>query len=154
MTIVLYKNKSEDNKINKSLSSGLSLSGTLRDESDVVNPRILIEAENPVGYNYAYIEEFGRYYFINEFRSVRTGLWELTLQCDVLMSFSSEILACSAILDNSTATGFDNYLTDDSWNANVKNSTTILTFSNGLSDQGTYVLITAGGKTIAETLTE
>lgn len=41
--------------------------------------------------NYAYIPDFGRYYFIVDVTSVRTDLWSVTLQVDPLMSHRDEI---------------------------------------------------------------
>ena len=72
MNLRLCVNNSEKNKINKSLTTGVTLSGTLRNESNVVNPSIVISIENPTIYNYAYIEDFKRYYFITDYISLRT----------------------------------------------------------------------------------
>lgn len=145
MEIVLSVNNSENNKIQKDITTGETLSGTLRNESNVINPVILISAENPTNYNYCYIEEFKRYYYIKDFTSVRTGIWQLFLQCDVLMSFASEILACSAILNETTENKKNYYLNGRNWITNVKDKTNIITFDNGLLDTGEFILITAGG---------
>ena len=37
---------------------------------------------NPLKYNYAYISEFGRYYFIRDWSWI-DGLWIAALECDV-----------------------------------------------------------------------
>lgn len=145
MEITLYINNSETNKIKKSLSGAVTLSGTLRNESNIVNPSILINADNPSRFNYAYIPEFKRYYFIKDITSVRNNIWNIQLQSDVLMSFSDQILACSGILDETTATGSNNYLRGRNWIANEKNKTDIVSFANGLLENGEFILITAGG---------
>ena len=44
-----------------------------------------------LGINYAYIPELKRYYFITDIVAVNNTLWELTMHCDVLMSFKDEI---------------------------------------------------------------
>ena len=82
MNIVLCENKSEKNKINKSLTSGVTLSGNLRNESNVVNPTIIVNIDNPTIYNYAFIQVFNRYYFITDYISLRTGIWQLNLKSD------------------------------------------------------------------------
>ena len=64
MNIQLCSNTSEKNKINKTITTGITLSGSLRNESNVVNPSIIINIDNPTIYNYAYIPEFIRYFFI------------------------------------------------------------------------------------------
>lgn len=145
MEITLYVNHSEVNKIHKSITGGQTLIGTLRNESDVVTPNIVIKHNNPTGFNYAYIPEFHRYYFITEITAIRTGLWTIKLNSDPLMSFSAEILNCSCILNNTTANGSDNYLTGGNWIAKVKDKTEIKEFPNGLLDSGEFILITAGG---------
>lgn len=145
MDIQLLVNSSEVNKINKTITPGVTLSGTLKNESNVVSPVILITIDNPTAYNYAYIKDFGRYYFIRDFVSVRTNIWQVQLESDPLMSFKSQILNCSAILDESTDTGNSNYLTGRQWVNSVKSKTDIINFSNGLLENGEFILITAGG---------
>lgn len=145
MTITLYINSSETNKLNKTLSDGVTLTGTLREESNVVNPSILIEyGDNIVSFNYCYIAEFKRYYFINEIESIRNNIWRLSLKTDVLMSFKSEISNCTGIIEDSTNFG-NNYVSGDQWLATCKSYTDIINFENGFNDDGEYILITAGG---------
>lgn len=145
MNLRLCVNNSEKNKINKSLTAGVTLSGTLRNESNVVTPSIIINIENPTIYNYAYIEDFGRYYFITDYISLRTGIWQINLKSDVLMSFKDSILASNVLINNTETTGKNNYLSGSNWVSNCKAKTDILTFSQGLLNDGQYILITAGG---------
>ena len=145
MNLRLCINNSEKNKMNKDLTAGVTLSGTLRNESNVVNPSIVINIENPTIYNYAYIEDFKRYYFITDYISLRTGIWQINLKSDVLMSFKDSILASSVLINSSETTGKNNYLSGSNWVSNCKSKTDILTFSHGLLNDGQYILITAGG---------
>lgn len=145
MDITLYKNNSEKNKINKSLSNGVTITGSLRNESNVVNPAIIINIDNPTPYNYAYISLFSRYYFITEYVSLRTGIWQLNLKSDVLMSFKDSILNSRALIQNTESVGKSNYLTGSNWVNNCKTKTDIVSFSNGLLSDGEFILITAGG---------
>lgn len=145
MEIHLYVNSSEKNQLGKTLSSELVLTGNLRDEASVTNPVILIQADNVSGYNYAYVKEFNRYYFIRNMVSVRTGLWRIELSVDVLESYKTEIKKLSVILRDTETTGATNYLSGDVWKTNVKETTNIINFSGGLSDTGEFILITAGG---------
>lgn len=145
MDIKLYKNHSEKNKINKSLTGEVEYSGTLRDETSVINPVIMIHASNLSLFNYAYIPEFHRYYYIRDIVSVRTGLWRVSMSVDVLMSFKNAILDLNVILSDTETTGRSSYYSGDQWRALVKVKTDIIKFSNGLLDTGEYILITAGG---------
>ena len=69
----------------------------LKSDTSVINPDILIDfadQQNPqphVSFNYAYIPDFGRYYFIADQRSVSGLLWEYSLNCDVLATYKTQI---------------------------------------------------------------
>ena len=145
MNIQLCSNTSEKNKLNKTITTGITLSGSLRSESNVVNPSITINIDNPTIYNYAYIPEFNRYYFITNYISLRTGMWQLNLKSDVLMSFKDSILSSEVLINKTETTGKNNYLSGSNWVNNCKTKTDILTFPHGLLDDGKYILITAGG---------
>lgn len=145
MEITLCVNISEKNKIGKNLISMNVFSGKLREETSVTSPVVLMELENPSGYNYAYIPEFMRYYFISDMVSVRNGLWRISMQVDVLESFKNYILDLGVILSDSENKGAENYLSGDVWKTKVKDKTDIITFPNGLSENGEFILITAGG---------
>lgn len=145
MQIVLLLNHSEKNKINKNLSNANYVAGTLKDETSIINPVVMMELSNPTQYNYAYIPEFNRYYFITDITSVRNGLWRISLSVDVLESFKTEILNASAIISDTETTGLNKYMTGDVWKTNVKETTNIINFPYGLSENGHFILITAGG---------
>lgn len=101
MTLTLYKNKSEYNAIDKDLETLLTLSGILREESSIIDPVILVEDLDDIitDINYAYISEFGRYYFINNITSVRQGLWRIMCHVDVLYTYRAGIRANNAIIE-------------------------------------------------------
>lgn len=145
MVIYLFNNTSERNAITKTLTNEISLSGSLREESNIHNPVIMIYAPSVIGFNYAYIPDFYRYYYVNDITSVRAGLWRLTLICDVLMSFKSAILNSYAIIDHTQTTQITEYMQSDIWKTTVKDFTEIINFPSGLLDTGEYILITAGG---------
>lgn len=146
MVIDLYINSSENNRVSKVLSDKFEMTGTLRGETNVVNPEILIEHANPTGYNYAYIPEFNRYYFINEFTSVRNGLWRVRLAVDVLETYKTQIKQMPAIIDKQQNKGNSNlYLNDGSYVIDSRSYNTILNFSGGFNNVGEFILITAGG---------
>lgn len=72
-------------------SGGTKFDCNLKDETSIINPEILISASSLSSYNYAYISDFGRYYFIRDIVSVRNNLWRLSLECDVLATYKSQI---------------------------------------------------------------
>lgn len=146
MDLRLYYTSDENNKIKKTLSSALVLTGTMRDSSSIIKPVILVEGVSFNAYNYAYIPSFDRYYFIKEITNYRNNLWILELECDVLMSFKSSILNMNCILLETEKKGADKYLPDSRvWVTKVKDKTDIVNFPSGLLENGQYILITAGG---------
>ena len=145
MDIVLYFNESEKNKIDKKLSSEKTIHGELRDECSVISPIIRVEAESFPNYNYAYIKDFSRFYFIDSITAVSNTIYDITLSVDVLESFKSDIKKLRVILSDTEVTGANNYISGDQWVTNVKNFTDIIQFPSGLMESGEYILITAGG---------
>lgn len=146
MVITLYNSLSERNVIDKTLTNALAIEGTLRESVSVTAPIITIQGGiGIVGYNYCYIGDFYRYYFITDIKSIRNNLWALTLKVDVLMSFKNDIKNTPAIIDHTTDQRITDYMNSNIWQSMVKDKTDIINFNSGLSETGGYVLITAGG---------
>ena len=144
MTIKLYKTPSEVNKVTKVLNDEISLTGELRESSSVITPIIKIEEENLADYNYAYIAEFGRYYFITNITSIRNDLWELAMRVDVLMTYADEIKANTAVIARNSNL-WNLYYQDEQFK--ILNYETIQTkaFGVSLNPSSHIVLICAGG---------
>lgn len=145
MDISLYYNASEKNTIGKALQAELHLSGTLRAECSVTSPVIRIQNSSFLNYNYAYIPDFNRYYFITGIMAVSDNIFDISLSVDVLESFKTDIKKLEAILSDTQTTGATNYIAGEQWVTNVKNLTDIIQFPSGLLTAGEYILITAGG---------
>lgn len=142
MQILLYNNSSPRNKISKALTQVGVLAGTLRDETNIVSPTIRISGAVFPDFNYAQIPDFNRYYYLKDVRSVRSGIWDISLQSDPLMSFN--LSSVSGVVIESELIG-NNYIDHRHFIRSVKSKTDIVTFPSGLLDTGEYILITAGG---------
>lgn len=93
MNIYLYQSTCERNEFPKTLPEPLVLEGNFRDECDVLNPVIVLTGFNgTTKYNYCYIPDLARYYFIESANMVRTNVIEYTMHVDVLNSWATEIL--------------------------------------------------------------
>jgi hypothetical protein len=145
MEIILYNNKSPKNKIGKTLTNPNTITGSLRGETSISNFQMLLNIVDLNPYNYMYIADFGKYYFITNIISVRTGLWLVTASIDVLESYKSEILSLDVILSTTESTGSKQYKMGSCWDVLVKDKTDIISFSDGLLTTGEFILITAGG---------
>lgn len=145
MEIILYNNKSPKNKIGKTLTNPNTITGSLRGETSISNFQMLLNIVDLNPYNYMYIADFGKYYFITNIISVRTGLWLVTASIDVLESYKIEILSLDVILSSTENTGAKQYKMGTCWDVLVKDKTDIISFSDGLLSTGEFILITAGG---------
>lgn len=142
MDIILYNTSDDPRVVNKTITQVASLQGSLRNETEIVTPVVLIEYANPAAFNYAYISAFGRYYFVTDVKSVRNGILEIHLKSDVLKSFG--LSGITGILSESQSV-VNNYLPSRGFVRNCKTKTDIIQFPNGLLNNGEYILITAGG---------
>lgn len=65
----------------------------LKDNSGILHPVLEIYKQanwNPKSYNYAWIQEYNRYYFVNDW-TWNLGNWECSLDVDVLASWKTQI---------------------------------------------------------------
>lgn len=145
MNIVLMCNQSEKNKINKILTTIDTLEGSLKEPSSIINPEITIQRSDPIGFNYCYIPEFGRYYFVTNVTVIHSNILKISLHVDVLYSYRAQLQNTNILLSNSQVAEIDNYLPGEMWRTKVKELTDIKVFPSGLSENGQFILITAGG---------
>lgn len=131
MTIILYNYSGEKNRINKTFGNSKELTGKLREECDVMNPSIIIKAPiNQVcGFNYAYIPDFKRWYFITNCNSYRNDLTMITLSVDVLFTFKESILLSHAtVIRSSRPYDAEHALPDDRYPILQSETTHTITF--------------------------
>ena len=142
--VILQTNTSPKNSLDKALANVLSLSGTLKDESSLVDPIILVTAplSTIAVANYLSIPAFNRSYFITDMVSVRNNLVEIHAHCDVLTTYASAIRGNAAIIYRQE-NDWNLYLDDGSFQ--VYNNPNVLTkpFPSGFSALE-FVLAVAG----------
>lgn len=140
MTISLYKNYSENIRLDKELTLIQTMTGTLRDGTSIINPVIIIADPTDFRFNYMYIGEFGRYYFITDVKSVRNGVWEITGAVDVLTTYNAGIRNCNAIAKRNS-NRVDAYLTDE-FNKNYQNPNIVYKqFPNGYDNTNDSIIL-------------
>lgn len=145
MDVIFYYNMSDDRMINKSLVIGDTFQGVLRDECSIMSPIIRFEKNGVLRYNYAYIPDFQRYYSITDKTSYRDGIWDVSFDVDVLMSFRNDINNLNVIVDKQTSSDIgDERIDDGSLVTENVMFQTVYNFPNGFNDTGEYILITAG----------
>lgn len=135
MNIILYSNFSDKNVMDKNISLIKTLTGTLRENCSIINPTISIEgltAEELTKANYAYIPDFGRYYYINNI-ILKKNLYELQMHVDVLMSFKDSIRLNNAVISRQQKS-YNLYLRDGVFKCEAGDIIQIKQFSDGFDD--------------------
>ena len=143
MTITVYRLQCDPRKVDKSgtgdlytptLSSwsGNVATGTLRDRCSITDPVFMLELDDTdVGaFNYLYVDEFARYYFVKETVVERSGLVSVYCHVDVLYSFKSGITALDAYIERNE-TGGDSFLPDAKRPLSQDVDYTVITPSSG-----------------------
>lgn len=90
MNVTFYNNLSNDNVVNKRLEVINTLSFTFKENSNIINPSLILK--NYDGGNYCYIEELRRYYYIKDIDLLGNGIFKINCEIDVLMSYKEDII--------------------------------------------------------------
>ena len=92
-TVKLYTLSKRDNSTKRPTGTGTEYSCIIKSGSGILHPTISLDlgkVNDPSQYNYAYIPNFDRYYFIEEWYFDR-ALWTASLKVDVLATYKTEI---------------------------------------------------------------
>lgn len=144
--MILYNYKGQPATINKALTPLGTINVALRPELNVHNPTLKIQMPpNMYGFNYVYLEDFGKYYFVDNIRYIGGQTYLLALSLDVLQTYKDVILQSTALIVES-----DNPNRNLSVNSNVFNvfpKTDILRFPNSqlFDKDGSIIMVTLKG---------
>lgn len=147
--IKIYINSSAPDFFDKTLSGETTVSCEFKAPIDVENPTIYISATNAYDqYNYCYIAEFGRYYFM---KCVAGNGQTLTFECtsDPLMSFKSQIRTCPAVIARNPWQ-WDSYIPDPKLPVEARTIAGIVKFPTNQNlfagSNNVFILTVLGGK--------
>lgn len=100
LTVTLYNCQDDKRVANKTLSvASAPISAQIYEDSSVMNPRLILEWNMTyTTYNYMYIQEYGRYYFITDIVATSGGKCIITAHVDVLKTYFSVYSALPAIV--------------------------------------------------------
>lgn len=147
MTIKIYKNLSDTNVLDKNITQlGSDLTGYLKEDCSIIDPVITIEdftSFNIQQANYAYITEFGRYYYINNIVVLSNELFELHMHVDVLKTYASGIRSNSAVISRQEKQ-YNLYLQDGVFKTYANPHYEIRQFPSGFSGYH-FIFSVAGG---------
>lgn len=103
MDIDLYTTDSAKNVLNKKLTKVKTIDGTILEyDQNVNNLRISLYTSDI--FNYVYIPDFKRYYFVNDVSISENGIKIYDLACDLLMTFADVVKQSIIKLDGNSIT--------------------------------------------------
>lgn len=148
MTVKFYNTSSDPLQLSKYLTGELVLSNVeITENIDIENPTFLLDlTAAKMAKNFAYVPEWGKYYFIREPQIINGNHVEISGSIDPLMSNRSAILNAQIIADRS-ASSYENYMEDGMVSDSGKIVTKIRklpTVFNTQSATNNYVLILGG----------
>lgn len=142
MFINLYRNTSPPNYVNKSITEVISLEGTLREPTSIIDPVVIVERDSPMGFNYVHIPIFNRYYFVTGISSEVSNLIAIAMHVDVLMTYKDEIMQMNAIIKRQE-NQYNLFLDDGIFKAYQNTKHKVIKFPIGFT-QFSYILALAG----------
>lgn len=151
--IKLYKNSSSENTVTKQIEELTTLNCILKDETNIYTPTIILELNvSYIDCNYIYIEKFNRYYFVENVE-IKNSVIEMSLTCDVLMSFADEIKNNECIVARQSY--YNNiYMNDDEYPILAKRQSVIKNFPSGFTNNGVHLMTVLGGDVIGGDVVE
>lgn len=143
MTIKLYKVLDDPKNVNKTLTDELVVTGVARDPVNITAPVIEVETDNSTlaGYNYAYIEDYARFYFVNPTND-SWNLNTLFLRCDILSSAKAWLLARTATITRNERL-YQSYLSDPEFSTYAYTNIVTKAFPSGVNSDS-IILMTVG----------
>lgn len=138
MEIILYKNSSDLNVIEKDLTKLGEKEILLKKDFNLSNPTLYFKTFIDEC-NYLFFPDLNRYYLIKN--KIKTSLWKIEIETDVLMTFK-DVLYSSTIELSKTDNA--NYF-DGSLNFDVR--TEVLKYESDVEveEKETTILVTVGG---------
>ena len=120
MDVELYKCKSPKNRLNKVLEKTVTVSATLYEYTQNRNRLSFQFTVSDVGeFNYIYIPDFRRYYFVESVSLAENGMTVYECECDYLMTYKTIISGLSIKCRGSTKRRVANDVTIDRTESNV-----------------------------------
>ena len=143
MKIIMYTTNSANNVINKVLENAVEYDIKFKDNTDIKTPLVVLRSEDIILSNYAYIEKFSRYYFVDKIELYPNNIYNIYLRCDVLESYKSKLLKCDGFISQQKQNVNSYY--DSDFKSEVRKEVNIYKSDVTLEDVDTIILTTIGG---------
>lgn len=143
MIMKMYNTSDSNNTINKTLTNETEFNIKLKSNTSITQPVVVLHSNNIILFNYAYIPEFNRCYFVDKIELFPNGIYNITLKVDVLESFKNDIKNSYGMI--SKQTNINNYY-NNGYESEIRKEVNLyrsnVTFN---LDTKEIVLVTIGG---------
>lgn len=154
MKINLYRFGKNENELKIPSGAGTEVDCYLKESTSVLKPVLILDF-NPAIYNYLYIPDFKRYYFITDVRFIGNETFEMQASCDVMGSWRESILNSTQYITRS-ASGWNKDILDNMFPATAGMKKNVLWSQQltAISDfkTGIFVLGVLGNKSGIDSL--
>lgn len=142
MIISLYTTNSSNMLLEKELTNKIDYDIKFKDRASIINPTIILKSDTYINSNYCFIPSFNRYYYIENVEVFPNDIYNISLQCDVLMSFKDDIKNSYAFISQSTN---DNKYYNSDYQSEVKKEVDIFESDITIDEEQTLILCSIGG---------
>ena len=138
----LYINSSENNALDKNISSVLSDTLVFKEPVDMRDPVIIFQTSTDItDVNYMLLND--KYYFVH-IECITGGRYRIKGHIDVLMSYKDEIRQQVGIIRRNIS-NYNRYIADERIKLNAYEQVKTLVFPSGFSKTMQYYLVAIGG---------
>lgn len=142
MLMKLYTTKTPNNTIGKVLENETEYNIKFKSQADRTKPVVVLMSETMIDFNYAYIPDFKRYYFVESIEVTPNKIYNISLRCDVLESFKNDILESSGFVNQQTTP--NKYYNSD-YQTEIKKEVDVIKSNVTLDTAKSTILVTIGG---------
>lgn len=142
MEVILYRNANDNNVVSKELTDPITYNCVARNTQDILNPQIMVTADNISDYNYMYIPRYGRYYYIDRLEVMPNSKWTLYGRVDVLKTYDTQIRALTGTVTRQE-TFANGYVPDAHYRAKGYRQIVAKAFPNAMENDN-LILMTIG----------
>lgn len=141
--LITYFYEGDLNKMDKSPTPNDECEGVLNVSMDVLRPTFRFRVNEPITFNYAYVPDLGRYYFVERVKQ-DGNICSVDLRVDVLNTYKEQIRQLTINLSESE--NGNKFLSTRNTPHITKPTLHRIEFPNDLlSEEGTMVMITIKG---------
>lgn len=137
-----YNTNDSTNTINKTLNFVADIDVKFKEEINIYSPSIMLKYDDLIDFNYIFIKKFNRYYFIENVEVFPNKIYNISLKCDVLMSFKDDIL--NSYGNITSQTNYNDYY-NFNYSSEVRKETNIYNSDVELDTIKSTILCTIGG---------